>query len=286
MGIALALLSAMSYGASDVIGGLASRRGWFVRAALLGQAGGFVASVVLMLVLVTPPMAGSDVVWGAGSGVGTGLGMVFLFRGMGRGSMSLVVPVSAVVGVAVPVIISVVVLGERPSWLTWVGVGIGIPALWLISRGTDGGGSVSRTSIVDGLAAGCGIAVQYVCLAQARSSSGLWPIVIGRVAALLTITVAVAFFMPRAGSPSRPVTRRWRSFSALSIGAGALAAAALTAYLYALRTEFVTVAVVLSSLYPAVPIVVGLVFLRERLRRRQMLGLVSALAATVTIAVA
>ncbi|MDF3313694.1 EamA family transporter, partial [Rhodococcus sp. T2V] len=63
-------------------------------------------------------------------------------------------------------------------------------------------------------------------------------------------------------------------------------ATALAAYLYALRTEFVTVAVVLSSLYPVVPVTVGIVFLHERLRPPQALGLAAALTATVLIAVA
>ncbi|QSE82939.1 EamA family transporter [Rhodococcus koreensis] len=63
-------------------------------------------------------------------------------------------------------------------------------------------------------------------------------------------------------------------------------ATALAAYLYALRTEFVTVAVVLSSLYPVLPVIVGIVFLSERLRRSQALGLAAALTATVLIAVA
>lgn len=43
-------------------------------------------------------------------------------------------------------------------------------------------------------------------------------------------------------------------------------------------------ALVLSSLHPVVPVLVGLLFLREHLRPAQALGLVAALAATVLIA--
>jgi drug/metabolite transporter (DMT)-like permease len=53
---------------------------------------------------------------------------------------------------------------------------------------------------------------------------------------------------------------------------------------FATRTEFLAVAVVLSSLYPVVPVLLGITALRERLRRRQILGLVGALAASVLIA--
>ncbi|MFC9359551.1 EamA family transporter [Rhodococcus sp. NPDC057014] len=284
MGIAMALISALTYGVSDVLGGLASRRISFVRVAFVGQVGGLSATALIMLVIPATPAHGADLAWGACSGIGTGLGMAFLFRGMSRGAMSVVVPISAVGGVALPVLVSVAFLGEKPPWLTWTGILIALPALWFISRGTDGSGSVSRDSVYDGLAASGGIAIQYLCLAQAEASSGLWPILSGRAAAIATILVA-AFVLVRSATV-RNTAPTTPSVLALGIGAGVLAATALAAYLYALRTEFVTVAVVLSSLYPVVPVIVGIVFLNERLRRSQALGLVAALIATVLIAVA
>lgn len=284
MGIALALASALSYGVSDVIGGLASRRISFVHVALLGQVGALCATALIMVVSPTPPVRGADLAWGAGSGIGTGLAMAFLFHGLSRGAMTVVVPLSAVGGVALPVLVSVALLGERPPGLTWVGIVIAVPALWFISRGTDGSDATSRSAVFDGLAASGGIALQYLCLAQAEASSGLWPILSGRAAAIAVILV-VAVLLLR-GAPSRDAAAATPSVISLSIGAGVLAAAALAAYLYALRTEFVTVAVVLSSLYPVVPVVVGLAFLHEHLRRSQALGLVAALTATVLIAVA
>jgi drug/metabolite transporter (DMT)-like permease len=46
----------------------------------------------------------------------------------------------------------------------------------------------------------------------------------------------------------------------------------------------VAVAVVLSSLYPVIPVVLGITVLRERLTRHQSGGLVAALTATILIA--
>lgn len=51
MGAFLALLSAVSYGISDYLGGLLSRRGSFARVALLGQLGGLGS---LLLVATAP----------------------------------------------------------------------------------------------------------------------------------------------------------------------------------------------------------------------------------------
>lgn len=269
---------------SDVIGGLASRRISFVRVALIGQISGLCATALLLLIVPFSSVRGADLIWGAGSGIGTGLAMAFLFRGLSRGAMSVVVPLSAVGGVALPILVTVAFLGERPPLLTWLGVVIAVPALWFISKGGDGPGSTSRAAVLDGLAASGGIALQYLCLARADPSSGLWPILSGRAAAIVTILMAAAILVQGAPAKGPPT---WRpSLLALSIGAGVLAATALAAYLNALRTEFVTVAVVLSSLYPVVPVIVGLMFLHERLRRAQMLGLGAALTATVLIAVA
>lgn len=286
MGVVLALLSALGYGISDVFGGLASRRISPVRVALIGQVAGLCAAAVALLVVAAASPAGADLVWGACSGVGTGLAMVFLFRGLSRGAMSVVVPVSAVGGVALPVLVTAAFLGERPPALAWVGVLLALPALWFISGGSDRSGTVQRAAVYDGLGASGGIALQYLCLAQADASAGLWPILTGRAAAVAAVLVAAVTFMrhrgPRATATS-PVAARPFTFS---VAAGVLAAAALAAYLYALRTEFVTVTVVLASLYPVVPVIVGLAFLGERLRTSQVAGLAGALAAAILIVVA
>lgn len=282
MGIVLALASALSYGISDVLGGLASRRISFVHVALIGQAGALCMVALIMLVTSPPPVGSASLAWGAASGVGTGVAMTFLFRGISRGAMSVVVPVSAVGGVALPVLIAVVLLGEQPPVLTWVGILLALPSLWLLSRTDDAPSTPSRSSVVDGLVASGGIAMQYLCLAQAGSASGLWPILSGRAAALAAILLAAALLARRGARTEH--RRPSPSMLTLGAAAGVLAATALALYLFALRTELVTVAVVLSSLYPVVPVLVGLVLLREQLRRSQGAGVALAMVATVLIA--
>lgn len=53
-------------------------------------------------------------------------------------------------------------------------------------------------------------------------------------------------------------------------GGRALAALALTCYLLATWHQLLTVAVVLSSLYPAVPVLLGITLLHERVSRWQV----------------
>nr|WP_222131960.1 EamA family transporter [Pseudonocardia sp. C8] len=277
----LALASAVSYGLSDVLGGVLSRRTSFIRVALLGQVGGLLSMALLAPLFSATVPAVADLAWGALSGVGTGLGMVFLFRGMSRGAMSVVVPVSAVGGVALPGSVGVVVLGERPAPLAWTGIAVALPALWAVSRGKAGDGRSAR-AVVDGLVSGGGIALQYLALAQAAPESAAWPVVAGRVTSILTIAALGA-------TPYLSRTRHADDGQRRGLGlgaalAGALAGLALLCYLLATRTALITVAVVLSSLYPVIPALLGITVLRERLTSRQTLGLVATLAAPVLIA--
>jgi drug/metabolite transporter (DMT)-like permease len=271
VGVLLGLASALCYGLSDFTGGLLSRRASFVAVALGGQLGGLTLTLVLAPAVPANGVRLSDLAWGALSGVGTGTGMLFLFRGLSRGAMSVVVPVSAVSGVALPLLLGVAFLGDHPSAPSWLGIAVAVPALWLVSRARSDGGPPTAAAAFDGLIAGMGIALQYVALAQAESRAGVWPVVAGRAAATLVILplLFTAGTRPRLG-PRRILP---------AAGVGALAACALIFYLAATRRELLVVAVVLSSFYPAIPVLLGVTALRERLSPSQILGLAGAAAA-------
>ena len=281
MGALLALASAAGYGIADFTGGLLSRRADFVLVALAGQAGGLALTLVAALL---PPAASpdaSDLLLGALSGVGTGLGMVFLYRGLSRGAMSVVVPVSAVGGVACPYHRGGA-LGDRPSSLSWLGIATAVPALWLVSRdGAHAGSRVLGPAGADGLVAGAGIALQYVALARTGADAGIWPVTVGRLAAILVILPAV--LLPRRAGGAHSRRRPAFPYVAGAVVTGMIAALALVAYLLAVRRELVTVAVVLSSLYPVIPVVLGVSVLRERPAPLQAVGLAGAAAAVVLL---
>jgi drug/metabolite transporter (DMT)-like permease len=271
VGTLLALASAVCYGLADFTGGLLARRASFVAVALAGQVGGLALTLAVAPFVPASAPAMVDLGWGALSGVGTGAGMLFLYRGIGRGAMSVVVPVSAVGGVALPVLVGVAFLGEDPAPLSSLGITLAVPALWLVSRTRRGGGPATGTAAFDGLIAGTGIALQYLALAQAEPRTGLWPVVAGR----LTATLCILPLVLAARAPLRVNVRGLL----LAAGTGAIAATALTCYLAATREQLLVVAVVLSSLYPVIPVLLGVTALRERLSWRQTLGLVGAAAA-------
>jgi drug/metabolite transporter (DMT)-like permease len=207
--------------------------------------------------------------------VGTGIGMAFLYRGLARGAMSVVVPVSAVGGLAIPVLVSITLLGDRPTAYAIGGMVLAVPALWLVSRR----GRVESAGTLGGLAASVLIAVQYLALAQAAPDTGLWPVLAGRV----TATLAVLPIAWRAGAAS-PKRARLPLVAATAVGW--CATLALVAYLLATREALVSIAVVFSSLYPAVPVLLGLTVLHERLSRAQCAGLAAAAVAVTLLTTA
>ncbi|MCT9142441.1 DMT family transporter [Streptomyces violarus] len=271
MGALLALASAVCYGIVDFAGGLLSRHIHHTAVTFFGQVGGLLLACAAAALLMPAAVDSTDLLWGALSGVGSGVAMRFLNRGLSTGAMSVVVPVSAVTGVALSVLCGVLVLGDRPGALAWLGIAVTVPALWFVSGGAAGAGK----GAADGLLASVGVAVQYLALGQAGPGSGLWPVAAGRVAAVLVLVPDAARHARRLKLP--PV----RCVQALLIGAGA--ALGLVLYLLAAQRQLLAVAVVLASLYPALPVILGVALLHERISRRQAMGLLGAGVATVLL---
>ncbi|MQA84429.1 MAG: EamA family transporter [Streptosporangiales bacterium] len=294
MGEVLALTAAACYGVTHFGNGLLARRANGVAVAVFAQAGGTVLILILALAVPGGTATGPALGWGALSGVATGLGMAFLYRGLGRGRMSVVVPVSDVNAMTIPVFVGIALLGERPSSPAVFGIGVALPAIWLISRGgranaeprlraartADGPGTPARTrraaGVTDGLLGGAGIALTWVALAEVPAGTGLWPLVLSRV-------VSVAAIIPLV-TATRTSLRLPASVTAPAAVVGAVGTVATLLYMLAAREQLLAVTSVLSALYPAIPVLLALGLLGERITAAQTVGLGCAAAAISLIA--
>lgn len=278
MGVVLALGAALAYGLSDFFGGLLSRRinPWTV--ALFAQLAS--AIIVTVVALAIPAeLTGSDLAWGAASGIGSGLGTAFLYRGLGGGQMNVVAPLAGVGSAVLPVAVGFA-FGERPAALTWIGIVCAVPAIWLVSRaGSAVAAKAGRpgAGVRDGLLAGAGFGLLFVALGQVPGSAGLWPLAIGQWVAFVVIAIGALLV----SAPLRAAGRRILVAAAL---VGLCAAAATTLYQLAARSQLVSVAAVLTSLYPALTVALAAVILHERVNRTQAVGLALAAAAVVLVA--
>ncbi|MEV0838996.1 EamA family transporter [Actinocatenispora sera] len=282
MGIVLALCAAACYGCSDFLGGLLSRRSSPYAVAVVAQCAAFLVVALVAAVAGNGMPAAAALGWGALSGIGNGLGTVFLYRGLGSARMSVVAPLSAVGSAGLPVLAGVA-QGDRPAPLAIAGIVLALPAVALISRGADepagpetGSTARRRSGVLDGLLAGAGFALLFVALDRVPHDAGLWPLAGGQAVATVSILIAGL----AVGAGLRLPARR------LAPGAsvGLLGGAATVLFVFATHRALLSIAAVVTSLYPALTVLAAMLVLRERIGRGQAVGLAAAAAAVVLIA--
>ena len=277
MSVLIALVAAMTYGLSDFIGGVASRRTSAWPVAAVSAATALLAAVIVALVIPGEPTT-TDLVWGALGGIGNGAGAGFLYRGLASGRMGVVGPVSAVGAAALPVVVGVL-SGERPTALVWAGILVAGPAIWLVAReprpdrptdspvsgGVTGGGLA--TGLLDGVLAGAGFGLLFVALGQVQQGAGFWPVAVGQAVGVPTV-ILLAVLLKGSAVPHH--------LSELQGGmaSGTLSAAALIGFMVATQQGLLAVTAVLTSLYPAATVLLAAVVLHERVHRVQAVGLV------------
>jgi drug/metabolite transporter (DMT)-like permease len=276
-GVLLALSSALAYGTADFIGGVGSRRHSPWQVVLVGQAAGALVMLGAGLMLTGSP-ATPDFAWALLAGAGSASGSIFLFRGLARGRMGLVAPISAVGAAALPVLAGVA-LGERPSWLAWVGVLAALPGIWLVSRETTPDRPArTRGALVDGAIAGAGFGTLFIALAQISDGAGPLPLAASQLTGAI-LTVIAATSLRQAWRPSRTVAG-WGS------APGVLGALGTLAFMGATEATSLGIAGVLASLYPAVTVLLAAIVLGERIDTGQRTGIAICTLAVATLALA
>jgi drug/metabolite transporter (DMT)-like permease len=129
----------------------------------------------------------------------------------------------------------------------------------------------------------------FIGLDRAGSGAGLWPVAATTVAELVVaLAVAAATRNVRLpGTRRRPGTRRLGTQGPrrLAVMAGAAGAAGTILFFFATHQGFLAVTAVLTSLYPAVTIVLARTMLGERLTKLRLVGLILAAACVALIAV-
>ena len=304
-------MSAVGYGVSDFVGGIASRHVAALRVVLVSYPVALALLTMLALGLGGELSTGA-VVWGALCGVGQAFGVWWFYAALGAGPISVVSPLTAILVAGVPVGVGLA-LGERPSTLAYTGIALALIAVVLVSRevrdeadeplarratnadeplgrrATNADEPLARsaddranphrfTTKVAWLTVGSGLAfgLNFVLIDQAPEGAGLWPLVFARLSAIALVVVIAAVsgnLLVPSGVPLR-----------LALVAGVVDTIANVAMLWALHASLLSLASVLISLYPAATVVLAMVVLKERVTRWQVAGMVLGLAAVAMIA--
>ena len=282
MTIVFALTAAVLYGSADFLGGAVSRRTHVLSVLIVSAPAG--AVVLLTAALAAGgPVGTAGLGWAAAAGAAGGTGLIMFYAGLAAGPMRVVAPVSALVSTVLPVGVAIAG-GERPGTLAYVGGGVCLLATVLVSSESIGRGRrpdsrpVGRGLLL-GVGGGVGFGLFFLFLQHAGHSGVLWPSAVARITGALVVTGAVAWLGGVA----------WRTVSpwllAAAVASGLLDAGANVCYVVATRDGLFGIAVVLTSLYPGVTVLLARLVLGERMRLPQLAGLLLAVAGIALVSV-
>jgi drug/metabolite transporter (DMT)-like permease len=267
------LTSALVWGAGDFCGGLGARRASVLSVLLIAETSGLGFLVAFALFFGETFPTTQTIVWGIAGGLSGTLGLGALYRGLAVGRASIVAPVSAVVGAALPALLSAFTVG-LPEPLKLLGFALALVAIAFATQASHTEGGYAGLEL--GLLAGIGFGAFFIFIDQAGGEgSTFYPLAIARG---ISIPLLLALsFVSGVSFPARNVLP-------IIILSGILDAGGNVFFLLSSTLGRLDVATILSSLYPASTVILSRVILHEKISRMQQLGVVLALAAIVLIA--
>lgn len=288
----LALSAALAYGVADFLGGTVTRRSTAIRALTWCVPVGL--AVVLAAALLTGGTPGAGPMsWGFAAGIAGGAGLITFYRALARGPMNVVAPVSALAAAVLPVAVGVA-QGERLDASVLLGVLLCLVAIGLVSMEANGAGKAAAAPargwrrllasgpVMAGISGTC-FGVFFVLLNEAGDGSGLWPIVGARLGNLVIVIAALLVLALRGGDRGPKVSGR--TLIGLALLSGSLDAGANVLYFLAVHDGMLSLAAVLTSLYPAITVLLARVAYSERLRVVQRVGMAIAVAGVALVTV-
>ncbi|HXZ40074.1 MAG TPA: DMT family transporter [Terriglobales bacterium] len=266
------LAATLAWGTSDFLGGYAARRANAFLLTTVAHAGGLLLMLTLASATEAQFPSERSVLWALAGGVSGGAALAIFYRALSLGRMGLTAPVSAVLGAAIPTAFGMMTQG-MPGAVHIAGFLVAAMGIWLISRAEDGAGPEGI-----GLAAlaGTGFAGFYLCMSQAKDGSALWLAVFSRTGALIVTLMIVLL--------QRNFRQITRAGAQLGLLAGCLDVSGTALFVRAAQTGRLDSAVVLTSLYPAITVLLARLILHEHFTRWKAVGMFAALLAVPMIA--
>ncbi|MFD8146471.1 EamA family transporter [Streptomyces sp. NPDC059708] len=281
-----ALATAVLWGLADFGGGLLTRRLPALTVVVVSQ----VAAVLVLgsVVIATDAWreAGPQLWFAVAAGLVGPAAMLSFYKALALGPMGVVSPLGSV-GVVVPVGVGLL-LGERPGPGQFAGIAVAVVGIVLAGGPELRGAPVQRQAVVLTLVAAFGFGAVMALISQASTTvTGLFLALLVQRVTNVAVGGAALWARTRRGVPALPEGAGprilWGLLPALAF-VGLADVAANGTYSIAAQNGPVTVAAVLSSLYPVITALAAFAVLKERLRGVQAAGAGLALAGTVLLA--
>jgi drug/metabolite transporter (DMT)-like permease len=270
---AYALSAVGVWGASDFLGGIGARRANAFLFTAIVHLSGMVLMGGLALLAHAPLPGNASLLWALLAGSVGGISLALFYRALASGKMGLTAPVAAVLGAGIPTIVTAFAEGF-PGYRHVGGFVLAAVGVWLISRTEDGAGRPEGLGLA--VLAGIGFAGFYLCINKSGNASALWIAVISRTASFVVTSAFVLVGRYIRAVPTSVLT--------IAILTGCLDITGSAVFIRANQIGRLDEAVVLSSLYPAVTVLLARIFLHEHFSRARTVGMLAALVAVPMIA--
>ncbi|GAA0327586.1 EamA family transporter [Streptomyces polychromogenes] len=281
-----ALATAVLWGLADFGGGLLTRRLPALTVVVVSQ----IAAVLVLgsVVIATGAWheAGPQLWFAVAAGLVGPAAMLSFYKALALGPMGVVSPLGSV-GVVVPVGVGLL-LGERPGAGQFAGIAVAVVGIVLAGGPELRGAPVQRQAVILTLIAAFGFGAVMALISEASTTvTGLFLALLVQRVTNVAVGGAALWAQTRRGVPALPEGSGprilWGLLPALAF-VGLADVAANGTYSIAAQNGPVTVAAVLSSLYPVITALAAFAVLKERLRGVQAAGAGLALAGTVLLA--
>jgi drug/metabolite transporter (DMT)-like permease len=274
LAVTYGLASASFWGTSDFSGGFVTKTNSVFGVLLVANISGIVLLTICALWVGSPVPDMYSIIFGALAGIGGLIGLAAFYKGLASEHMGMVASLAAVISAALPVLFGMLVEGF-PSNRQIAGFAVAFAALWYLSV-SEKSHTIRWRQLSLPVTAGIGFGLAFILIDQAVEQSVLWPLLASKMMGTVVLIALLLIF--------RIGTMPHKQKYPLVCLTGFLDAAGTAFYASAAQVGRLDISVVLASMHPAITALLAWVILRERLSRRQWIGVIAALIALTLIA--
>ena len=274
LAVTYGLASASFWGTSDFSGGFVTKTNSVFGVLLVANISGIVLLTICALWVGSPVPDRASIILGALAGIGGLIGLAAFYKGLASEHMGMVASLAAVISAALPVLFGMLMEGF-PSNRQIAGFAVAFAALWYLSV-SEKSHTIRWRQLSLPVTAGIGFGIAFILIDQAVEQSVLWPLLASKM--MGTVVLGTLLLIFRIGT--MPQKQKYP----LVCLTGFFDAAGTAFYASAAQVGRLDISVVLASMHPAITALLAWVILRERLSRRQWIGVIAALIALTLIA--
>lgn len=273
LGILSALTSAILWGGGDFSGGFASRsKNQYQVLALSSLSGIFLLVAAALIWKETFPSI-HGIFWASLAGIAGAIGISSLYHALATGKSVIAAPTSALLGASLPVCFSFLKNGA-PEIFQVFGIILAFVAIWLVASSANQQENTWQQGFISACVAGISFGAFFICISQVESGKVFTPLILSRSVMFL----ASLLFLRVKHQPFPKINT-----APVAALAGVLDAGGNIFFLIARQFTRLDIAVILSSLYPAVTVIFSMILLKEKTSGLQKAGLFLCLVAIILI---